>query len=292
MKSVIKKQTHYSLLLMRDDKEARKYRVHSGVLRFFIWLFLLLVAGGAAGIAGGIHYWEQHRALLARYETQGREIGEMRLQLERLTTLETVLAASNGAIPQLRYTEVGVSQAPAPVHDAPPSGAPAADVPLTPAAPDSEADNGTVAGVDATGREAQAIADNATVPDNGTQTQAPGYPRISSQESPLRVTGFNGRATGQQRLSVRYELVTEGNTEQRMISGHIRYFGVFSDGTRVELSIADSEGARFSIARMRLTQNALRVPQEYRAADVEEIDVLIELTDGRRFEERFDVGGT
>ena len=293
MKSVIKKQTHYNLLLMRDDAEARNYRVHGRTLRFFIWFFLLLVAGGAVGIYGGYHFWEKYRVLAERYDEQEREVSEMKLQLERLIALETVLSASNGTIPQARHAEVGADQAyiaarndtsdqvssddTSAAHDA---GAP----------PDSGMDNATTVALDATEQGAQLVADDAPAPDNGVQEQESSYPRISSPESPLRVTGLNVRVTGQQRLSIRHELVTEGNTEQRMISGNIRYYVVFADGTRVEPSVSNIGESRFSIARMKLVQNSLQLPQGYRAADVEQVDVLLELSDGERFEERFEMG--
>jgi hypothetical protein len=281
MKPVINKQTHYSLLLMRDDSDARKYRVHSRVLRFFVYLFLLLLAGGAIGIAGGIHYWEKYKALTIDYEAQGREASEMRLQLERLIALESVLSASNGTVPSLRYTQIGANQPLSPndisFNDASSTGD--VTVALDPGA-NTDANQAT-----------QPIADNSAPSGNDTSQQEPMYPRISSQESPLRVVGLSSRATGQQRLSIRFELITEGNTEQRMIAGHVSYFAILPDGIRVELPIGDGDGSRFSIARMRLMQNSLRVPQEFRATDVEKIDLLIELSDGKRFEERFDVGG-
>ncbi|MCL1939259.1 MAG: hypothetical protein FWG04_01175 [Desulfovibrionaceae bacterium] len=298
MKPVIKKQTHYSVLLMRDDTETRKYRVHSRTLRFLVWFFLLLVAGGAAGITGGVHYWKKYRTMVERYDAQEREVSEMKLQLERLVTLETLLSASNGAVPQARHAEVGVSQTPVPVRNAtagntPLNGALAAhnataSGSLTAGA---GAHNATIPAVNATARAAQQVAGNATALDNLIQARDFSHPQISDQESPLRVTGFNGRATGQQRLRISYELSAEGNDEQRMISGQARYFAVFSNGTRMELSAYDSEGSRFSITRMKLMQNSVRLPQGYRASDVEKIDVLIELNEGKKFEERFGVGG-
>jgi len=58
----------------------------------------------------------------------------------------------------------------------------------------------------------------------------------------------------------------------------------------VEPSVSSPGESRFSIARMRLVQNSLILPQPYRAADVEKIDVLIEMSDGKKFEERFALG--
>ena len=280
MKSVIKKQTHYSLLLMRDDTEARSYRVHGRVLRFFIWFFLLFVAVGAAGIAGSVYFWEEYRTLAKRYEAQEREVSEMKLHLERLVTLETVLAASNDNFRRTRHIEVGVGEAAALPRDATEQGAQAVDGEVEQAGEGGAAD-----------QPGQTANGEATASGNGSQAPELTYPRIFSQRSPLRVTGFNSRATGQQRISVRYELVAEGNVEQRMINGTIRYFVVFADGTRLEPSVSNPAESRFSIARMKLVQNTLQLPQGHRAADVQDIDVLIELGDGQRFEERFNAGG-
>jgi len=264
-------------------------------LRFFAWFFLLLVAGGAVGIAGGVHYWQKYRTIVARYDVQEREVSEMKLQLERLVTLETLLSASNGAVPQARHAEVGVSETPVPAHDATagatsPDGTLAADNAAASGslATDAGTDNATTPASDA----AQQAADSVTASDTPTQAREPSHPQISDPESPLRVTGFSGRATGQQRLNIRHELVTEGNTDQRMITGNIRYFVVFADGTRVEPSVSNITESRFSIARMKLVQNSLQLPQGYRASDVEKIDVLLELSDGKKFEERFEVSGS
>ena len=294
MKPVIKKQTHYSLLLMRDDAEAKTFRVPSKLLRFFIWFFLLLLVGGGGGIYGGLHYWNKYRVLVGRYDTQEREANEMRLQLEQLVTYKTVLNASNNAtVPMARHTEVGVSGPTSTSRNATATVVNATTVTMNA----TRRANSTLAGsANATLGSSNATRhNNATYggPVNATssQTQEPAVPSISSEDSPLRITGFNGRATGQQRLRISYELSTEGNEEQRMISGMARYFAVFSNGTRLELSAYDSDGSRFSITRMKLMQSSARLPQGYRAGDVEKIDVVIELSEGKKFEDRYEVSG-
>lgn len=291
MKPVIKKQTHYSLLLMRDDSEARTYRVHGGFLRLFLWFLLVLVAGGSAGVAGSVYYWKKYRALGERHDAQEREISEMRLQLERLVALETVLTASNGTIPQSRHAEIGVSgSAPLTRNASASSALPGG----TPAVRNATAAHNATSAAEATlpaANATESAAGNAAL--TGDALRPPGqeaaHPRIASGESPLRVAGFIARATGQQRLRISYELSTEGNDEQRMIAGMVRYFAIFSNGTRVELPSYDSDGSRFSITRMKLMQSSARLPQGYRAADVEKIDMLIELSEDEKFEERFEV---
>ena len=298
MKPVIKKQTHYSLLFMRDDSEARTYRVHSRWLRIFFWFLFLLVVGGAAGIYGGIHYWKKYRVLSERFETQEREVSDIRLQLERLVTLETVLSASNGTIPQSRHAEVGATvpamrngTASAPqanatiaVRNATLTGRAAAAVNATQA---GGAGNATFVTVNAT---SGASVDGAgATPATRAEVRNGSYPQISSEQSPLRVAGFTCRATGQQRLRISYELATEANGEQRIVSGMARYFAVFANGTRLELSSYESDSSRFSITRMKLMQTSARLPQGYMASDVEKVDVLLELSEGKTFEERFAV---
>ena len=59
MKRIIKKRTHYSVMLMRDDREVRSFRMRGGVLRFLIILLLLLLASGGAGIGMGVYFWKQ-----------------------------------------------------------------------------------------------------------------------------------------------------------------------------------------------------------------------------------------
>ncbi len=286
MKPVIKKQSHYNLLIMRDDDtQARTYRVHGRWLRLFFYLLLVLMLGGAAGISGGVHYWKKYRMLSARFDNQEREVSDMRLQLERLVTLETVISASNGTIPQARHAEIGVM----PVSNAT---APGISANATAAASQSvlageKTRNATLLTVNAT----IGAADKTMSAGNATRTEnrAASLPQISGGQSPLRIAGFSCRATGQQRLRISYELSTEFNEEQRMISGMVKYFAVFASGARLELSAYESDGSRFSITRMKLMQSSARLPQGYMAGEVRKVDVQIELSDGSKFEERFDV---
>lgn len=292
MKPVIKRQTHYSVLFMRDDSEARTFRMHSRTLRFLICAFLLLVVGGGAGIAGGVHYWKKYRALSERYEVQEKESGEMRLQLERLVALETVISASNGTVPQSRHAVVGLAgqtNASQNLHHTNATGrVQNATVQAGPIR-----GNGTQS-VDAALSDAPESGDAASG-NTGDEPDAAaggeGYPLVSSQASPLRISAFIGRPSGQQRLRISYELFAEGNDEQRTISGVARYFAIFANGTRVEMPAQDNDGARFAITRMKQMQSWARLPQGYKANDVQQLDILIELSENEKYVERFDLTG-
>lgn len=267
MKSVIKKQTHYNLLLMRDDGAARSFRMHSRLLRFFIFLFLLLLAAGALGIYGGTHYWKKYRVLAERHAAQEREAGEMRLQLERLCNLESVIAASNGlpAQAQNQNQEVGVSL-------------PSATRPSTQETVATDAEAGAVAVADpAPG------ATESGEPATGEQGQ------LTSGDSPLRIANFSLRSSGTQRLRVSYELSASQPDEQRTLSGSVRYGAVLTDGTKIELSMQDAEGSSFAIVRMKPMQSTLRLPQEHKPSDIAQIEVFIEIAGGSLYQDSFAV---
>lgn len=279
MKSVIKKQTHYSLLLMRDDGAARTFRVHSTLLRAFFIFLLLLIGGGGAGIAGGVHYWKKYRSLWERHVTQEREVSEMRLQLERLVNLECLIAASNGTPLQAKNEEVGVTvsnrQTPPPP-----------DAIMT--SPDAQnAQEPTAPSPAGTSASASPEAGGQQVPTPQETETAAGPPASSIEASPLRITGFNARPYGPQRLRISYELSTAQPEDQRTISGSAGYFAIFADGTRLELPLQDFDGTRFAIARMKPMQSTARIPQEYRLADIQQIEVFIELTEGSVYHDAF-----
>jgi hypothetical protein len=300
MKPVIKKQTHYNLLLMRDDSDARTFRLHRTVLRALFMLLAALVIGGALGIAGGVHYWKKCRDLRASYSEQEREFSEMRLQLERLSNLESLMEASNGVIPQAKNEEVGAS----PLPDARQN------------ATRALADSGRTPGANATspvadGAALLSIAGNATLsPDSasgGTSGVVPqgqsnatletpageasassangtgavqGALSLNAGDCPVRVDNFYARVSGSQRLRISYNLSASIPEIQRTIAGGVRYEAVFANGSRLDLTLTDMDGTRFSILRMKPMQSVARLPEGRSSDDITSINVYIEITDG------------
>ncbi|MDR2604721.1 MAG: hypothetical protein LBC55_05145 [Desulfovibrio sp.] len=292
MKPVIKKQTHYHVLLMRDDKESRTFSIRCGLLHFCAGLCLALLLFGGGGIYGGLHFFTKYRELAAVQESRERENAEMRLQLERLVNLESLLKAGNESPPQATYTEVGTPDLPARSTAAanPPAPGPAARV--TAAA----ASAGTAAAPATVSRPADAQAEPPASEDKSASPaeERPGAPvepsaaapaeadggiaLLAGAGSPLRINEFAARNFGALRLRISYELstLTEG---QRTVTGAARYAAVTADGTRVELPLQDPESSRFSIARMKTMQNTVRLPAGLRPESIASIDVLIEVAD-------------
>lgn len=320
MKPVIKKQTHYTLLLMKDDSNARTFRLHSSVLRFLICFFLALLIGGGAGIAGGLHYWHKYRQLSSRHDALDRETAEIRLQLERLSNLECLLVASNGTpAPQTRNEEVGASPrlfnstAGGNASLAGTSGA----LNATAAANATTAVNATLAANAAgpanatlaaagTRDDANRAQNNATqraeAGKNGDLAESESAPTLAgsnataqlatvdgrqvlpleSGDSPVRIDGFHARpCIGPQRLCLSYELSTVNPEETRTpIIGTTRYTAVFNNGAKLELPLQDSDGTRFNIQRMKPMRSSARLPQSYPLNDLVSIDVYVDISDG------------
>ncbi len=281
MKQVIKKQTHYNVLVMRDDGAARTFRIHRGLLRFSIFFLVLLLLAGGGIIAAGLHFGKHYLTLRAEFSQQEKELSEMRLQLERLVNLETLLSASTTeAAPLAKHEEIGAS------------------------APQNRSQNATTGG----GNGHVLSSSNATNGGNGaapaplaslvqTEEIPESYikdldtsqlPLISSNKSPVRINNFSGRPVGQQRIRIRYDLATSGQ-DAKMVGGLARHFALFLDGGKAELPLQDNGETRFAITRMKPMEATARLPQGYDAKDIRQIDVMIETEDGSRYHELFDV---
>lgn len=278
MKPVIKKQSHYNLLLMKDDSPARTFRVHGVALKILLAIFLVFLIAGGAGIAGGIYFFEEYLRLTSQNEMQEKELSEMRLQLERLVNLESLIVASNSTPPLAKNEEVGATAPPPKVIA---DGAlPAADMQSAEhpeQAPDALA---------APAEQAKEQQDEVALPPSPS-TEDPTYLSLNAADSPLRINGFQVRVTGRERLRISYELATTPSDEPRTVSGNIRYKALLSNGSGVDLISYDIEGKRFAIARMKPIQSSVRLPQGHLAENINNIAVFIELSDGTVYQDIF-----
>jgi hypothetical protein len=273
LKPVIKKQTHYHVLLMREDKESSTFSIRCSLLHFCLGLFLLLLLFGGGGVYGGLHFFAKYRELAAVQESRERENAGMRLQLERLVNLESLLKAGNGSPPQATHTEVGTPDLPAVGTAAPVPAAASrpADTPPAQADPSAPEDKSEIPADELRG---VSIEMTAAVPAKADD----GFPSLAGEASPLRINEFAARNFGSLRLRISYELstMTDG---QRTVAGAARYAAVTGDGTRVELPLQDPESSRFAIARMKPMLNTVRLPAGLKPEGIASIDVLIEVAD-------------
>lgn len=288
MKPIIKKQSHYNMLLMRDDSAVRSMRVKGSTITAFVVFILLIAVGGAGGIWGGLHFWQKYVALSELHERQERELSEARLQLERYVNYETLLEAANGGGPRAKNEEIGAVSSTRNATQAVPVASAAVSTPGAPAVSTSGGGAEGNAGVEsATTAPAAGATPQAVEPP--PSPKVPALPLISSSTSPLRVNAFTGRVLNSQRLRVRYELLTAVSEGQKSFSGAAKYFAVFADGKQAELPVPDISDARFSISRMKVMDANIRMPQGINARDITQISVILELDGGTAYQELFPV---
>lgn len=277
MKPKIKSKKYYSMILMRDDSLVRTFRLKQKTVTFLFTFFLLLILVGTAGCIGAVYYFDKYRLLQGRYSAQSQEFTAMKLQLEQLSNIKTLATNTNTNTPiPPKNEEVGAHVGGA---NGTTQGKPAEKDALsgrsnatTPAA------NGTLPAANATGRAASdAVAQG--------QAATPAFPLISSEESPVRITGFLPRASGNNRLRLRYELNT---VESRQISGTVTYSALYANGTVLPLPLsANSDAATFTMSRGKRMEATIRLPQGFTTRDIEKIQVTLGVENGETFIDTF-----
>jgi hypothetical protein len=286
MKPVIKKQTYYSVVLMRDDGNVRSFRIKNTALRVLVILCLFFFVAGGTGLWAGIHYWKRYNEFLPEYKERERILAESYQELAYLRNLKAVVTAQNpNGFPLTMNNELGVDA---------PSGV-ASTMPLTNQNGTlTQSANATLAGsAEVTVAVGESIppATEATPEHPATQEAQAHLPRTTDAGSPVRINGFTAQPSGQQSLRVRYTLSVaqymESGQDSDTVSGLARYVAIFNDGTRVDLDPQVQGNSRFSISRMKQMSIIARLPQGYTTEDVKDLDIFIELVDGPTFQDTY-----
>lgn len=104
----------YSLLLMRDDSQVRRFRLSRIWLKAFIYIEVLLLVVALAGFFAGYRFWlEGHRL---RVDNRNLQISltEARVKLERLENVEQILKSNDPEELHSLIGAVSVTTEPAP----------------------------------------------------------------------------------------------------------------------------------------------------------------------------------
>lgn len=110
---------------------------------------------------------------------------------------------------------------------------------------------------------------------------------VTDPQSPVRIANFQMQAAANNRLRLRFELVSP---EQQRISGQIHYQLQLRNGTRQDLEAV--EGARyFSISWKRQMEGAARLPDGIEAADIQAVGVRIVMENGSAFHAKYALNG-
>jgi hypothetical protein len=259
-------------MLMRDDREVRSFRIKSGILRFLIILFLLLLATGGTGIGIGVYYWKQIALLLPRYEESQRALADTRIELMELRSFKAVaMAQNNGTQPLAQNEEVETAE-------------PARSVPATAVANATAlapaADNATLTTAPAD--------DSAGLTAFLSPLAASALPQISDENCPIRINDFSAQALNNQSLRIRYNLsVPDGGAEGRPVSGLTRYVAVLADGSRLDLLPNNPGSSRFSINYMKPISTSVRLPQGHLVPEIRGVNVLVETMDGTLYGQNY-----
>ncbi|MFO7597211.1 MAG: hypothetical protein R6W92_12825 [Desulfocurvibacter africanus] len=85
----------YSLLLMRDDSQVRRFRVSKIWLKAFIYAEIFLVALALAGFFTGYRFWLESHKLRVDNRNLQITLTEARVKLERLENVEQILQSND-----------------------------------------------------------------------------------------------------------------------------------------------------------------------------------------------------
>ncbi len=89
------KHTKYSILLMRDDSNVRRYRISPLWLKLGVYAIVCLIVLSAGGIAAGYTFWDKNRVLSESRKKMERRLVEMQVRLERLENVQKLLEGTD-----------------------------------------------------------------------------------------------------------------------------------------------------------------------------------------------------
>ncbi len=268
----------YSLLLMRDDCRVRRLRVSPLALRLLTISLVLLPLLAAFGVWAGFSFWQANRALVGQNQTLDRELKEARVELERLSNLESLLRSSDPEELRALLGSAALASPPAPAPAKPGDANGAGDgVVSAPAQAPADAAGTTPAqSAPTTGAEAR-------VPDAASQAVAaavadtPGEAREALSTGEARVDNVGVRHGSGKRLRINFDLTNPDPKKQ--LTGQAVLSVVTANGRILPLKL-EPDTNRFQISRFKKIVTSAPLPEGVAAADVQSMVVELE-TEGR-----------
>lgn len=273
----------YSLLLMRDDCRVRRLRVSPLALRLLTISLVLLPLLAAFGVWAGFSFWQANRALVGQNQSLDRELKEARVELERLSNLESLLRGSDPEELRALLGSAALASPPAPapapvksgdangagdgVVAAPgqapgqPGGGTADAAPVPPASPTSP--NGA----------------DARVPDAASQAVAaavadtPGEAREALSTGEARVDNLAVRHGSGKRLRISFDLTNPDPKKQ--LTGQAMLSVQAADGRTLPLKV-EPDTTRFQISRFKKIVTSAPLPEGVAPTDVQTLVVELE----------------
>lgn len=85
------KNSKYSVLFMRDDKNVKRFRLSPAWLKIALYLEFLLVFAAAGGVYAGYTFWKQASTLRLEKLNYEQRLTEAQVKLERLENVQQIL---------------------------------------------------------------------------------------------------------------------------------------------------------------------------------------------------------
>ncbi|MCG8532762.1 MAG: hypothetical protein MI749_19180 [Desulfovibrionales bacterium] len=99
----------YSVLIMRDDTNVRRYRVSPSLLRAALIIFSCVVLIAACGIFASYSLWEQNAMLTKERHGIVKELRDLKVYVERLENIEQILQSNDPEELQALFSSMSVS---------------------------------------------------------------------------------------------------------------------------------------------------------------------------------------
>ena len=251
MEPVIKTQTAYSVLFMRDDCGVKRFRMRACWLKIFV-LFGLLVFSVAVGSSWGAYYfWNKFRVVRAEYHSAAEELVGIRQKLTSLQNMEKIRNENDPAHTRTMLERV-------------PSENGAAKFPM-------------VLALNATA--SQVAPANATIPSHAEADPTPDF------EHPARITKITAIAVGATRIRFIFDVTNQNQNQQ--LTGRVQLAAITAGGAVVDLAGADRDSLRFQISRLKNITTTAPLPQDLPLASVQGVQITVDAEGLPLYVERF-----
>ncbi len=274
----------YSLLLMRDDCRVRRLRVSPLALRLLTVSLVLLPLLATFGVWAGFSFWQANRALMSQNQSLDRELKEARVELERLSNLESLLRGSDPEELRSLLGSAALASPPAPAPATPGDANGAGDgVVAVPGQANGQAQGQTANQPSTSASGSLANGADARVPDAASQAVAaavadsPGEAREALSTGEARVDNVAVRHGSGKRLRINFDLTNPD--PKKLLAGQAVLSVQAADGRILPLKV-DPDTIRFQISRFKKMVTSAPLPDGVAPADVQSLVVELE-SEGR-----------
>lgn len=300
---VIKKNTSFSILLLRDDSGVVKFRLNPFWIKLLmVFFFCFSAASGAAGYAAH-YYWKKYHALQRERTELAAKLGENRRQLGRFAGIEKLKEFS---LPRSAMSGVAVAAGPehspqepvangAPRNAQPPSATgetaraddntTTAQAPATTPAPPSANENAPPPQSAPEATTAQEQPPVGGRPTAGALTTASG-PALSAadtdgyasgpgenKEHPAAVDDVQIKAAGAGKYRLAFDL---SNRDQQMtLNGRVHLHISTKTDSKVEITQINRDSLRFLINRFKKVNTTFSLPPAIQPDDVTTVHLTV-----------------